>query len=234
MSTNLAITLSLARARTLVLRDVDEPLGSHHGLGLNDLAVLLELQAAPGQKLRRVELARRLAVTTSGIARQLGPLERIGLVSRESNPTDARLALVVLTPRGAEVADEAGATAEAAAATAPRPVVVQRREGDARRLCFSGRRRTELEKLATRQSERPWRRRPSPRRLRPRADGVRVRREPPSARHRFPFRESRAPRCALPGLRRRRDRARPPVPPAPCARGDPPHPERRSGSGGAR
>ena len=118
MSTNLAIALSLARARTLVLRDVDEPLGSHHGLGLNDLAVLLELQAAPGQKLRRVELARRLAVTTSGIARQLGPLERIGLVTRESNPTDARLALVVLTPRGAEVADEAGATAEAAAATA--------------------------------------------------------------------------------------------------------------------
>ena len=82
MSTNLNIVLDLARARTLVLRDIDHPLGSHHGLGLNDLAVLLE---------------------------------RIGLVGRESNPTDARLALVVLTPRGAEVAAEAGATAEEAA-----------------------------------------------------------------------------------------------------------------------
>lgn len=115
MTTNLELVLDLARARTLVLRDVDHPLGSHHGLGLNDLAVLLELKAAPSQTLRRVELARRLAVTTSGIARQLGPLERIGLVTRESNPTDARLALVVLTPRGAEVAAEAGATAEEAA-----------------------------------------------------------------------------------------------------------------------
>ena len=102
-----------------MLRDVDHPLGSHHGLGLNDLAVLLELHR-PGQKLRRVELAHRLAVTTSGIARQLAPLERIGLVTRESNPTDARLALVVLTPRGAEVAGEAGSTAEEAAGAALR------------------------------------------------------------------------------------------------------------------
>ena len=115
MSTNLDLILDLARARTLVVRDVDHPLGSHHGLGLNDLAVLLELKAGPSQTLRRVELARRLAVTTSGIARQLGPLERIGLVTRESNPSDARLALVVLTPRGAEVADEASRTAEEAA-----------------------------------------------------------------------------------------------------------------------
>jgi DNA-binding MarR family transcriptional regulator len=112
---NLELTLDLVRARTLVLRDVDHPLGSHHGLGLNDLAVLLELRSEPSHKLRRVELARRLAVTTSGIARQLAPLERIGLVTRESNPADARLALVVLTPRGAEVAEEAAATAEHAA-----------------------------------------------------------------------------------------------------------------------
>jgi len=118
MSTNLELVLDLSRARTLVLRDVDHPLGSHHGLGLNDLAVLLELKAAPSRTLRRVELARRLAVTTSGIARQLAPLERIGLVTRESNPSDARLALVVLTPRGAEVAGEAAVTAEEAAGLA--------------------------------------------------------------------------------------------------------------------
>jgi DNA-binding MarR family transcriptional regulator len=115
---NLHLTLDLSRARTLVLRDVDHSLGSHHGLGLNDLAVLLELMREPSHTLRRVELARRLAVTTSGIARQLAPLERIGLVTRESNPSDARLALVVLTPRGAEVALEAAATADEAAGVA--------------------------------------------------------------------------------------------------------------------
>src|SRR3954464_5399465 len=98
MSTNLNLILDLAHARTLLVRDVDHPLGSHHGLGLNDLAVLLELKAAPSQTLRRVELARRLAVTTSGIARQLAPLEKIGLVTRESNPSDARLPPLAPTP----------------------------------------------------------------------------------------------------------------------------------------
>jgi DNA-binding MarR family transcriptional regulator len=117
---NLELVLDLARARTVAVRDVDGPLGGHHGLGLNDLAVLLELKAAPSQTLRRVELARRLAVTTSGIARQLAPLERIGLVTRESNPSDARLALVVLTPRGEELAEEASATANEAAGVALR------------------------------------------------------------------------------------------------------------------
>ncbi len=116
MSTNIATVLNLTRARSLVVRDLDEALGSHHGLGLNDLAVLLELQSAPNGRMRRAELARRLAVTTSGVARQLQPLERIGVVGRESNPTDARLALVVLTPAGDRVATEAAATAEEAAA----------------------------------------------------------------------------------------------------------------------
>ncbi len=118
MSTTLDLALDLSRARTVVLRDIDQPLGSHHGIGLNDLSALLHLRDATGQTLTRVELARRLAVTTSGVARQLGPLERIGLVSRESHPTDARLALVVLTPRGAEVANEASVTAEEAAEVA--------------------------------------------------------------------------------------------------------------------
>jgi DNA-binding MarR family transcriptional regulator len=113
--TPLDTVLDLALARTLVLRHVDVPLGHHHGVSLSDLALLLELRAAPGEKLRRVDLASKLGITPSGVARQLAPLERIGLVGRESNPRDARLALVILTDAGRRVADEARATAEEAA-----------------------------------------------------------------------------------------------------------------------
>ena len=123
MSRNsLDTVLDLALARTLVLRHVDVPLGHHHGVSLSDLALLLELRDAPGQKMRRVELAQRLGVTPSGIARQVGPLERIGLVGRESNARDARLALVTLTDAGRRVADEASATAEEAATSALRAI----------------------------------------------------------------------------------------------------------------
>jgi DNA-binding MarR family transcriptional regulator len=114
----LSTVLDLARARTLILRDVDAAIGMHHGIGLSDLGLLLELRAAPDHRMRRVDLAHRLGVTTSGVARQLAPLERIGLVGREPSPGDARLALVVLTEAGDRVAGESSPTAERSAATA--------------------------------------------------------------------------------------------------------------------
>jgi DNA-binding MarR family transcriptional regulator len=108
---SLRTVLELSLARTQLLRAIDGPL-SQHGISFGDLSLLLELRGAPERSLRRVELASRLAVTPSGIARQVAPLERIGLVSRSSHPRDARLALVILTDTGTRVADEAEATAE--------------------------------------------------------------------------------------------------------------------------
>jgi DNA-binding MarR family transcriptional regulator len=114
MTTALDTLFDLSLARTQLARDVDHPL-SAHGISLADLAILRELRREPAQKLRRSELAQRLGVTPSGIARQVAPLERIGLVARESHDRDARLALVVLTGTGAEIVDDALVTAEAAA-----------------------------------------------------------------------------------------------------------------------
>ena len=70
----LATVLDLARARTVILRDVDAEIAMHHGIGLSDLGLLLELLNAPEHRMRRVDLANRLGVTTSGVARQLTPL----------------------------------------------------------------------------------------------------------------------------------------------------------------
>ena len=112
MSTALETILSLARTRSQVVRELDHDLGAFHGLSLSDLALLLELRAAPEQRLRRVDLANQLGITPSGVARQLAPLERIGVVGRESNARDARLALVVLTDAGRRLTDDALPSAE--------------------------------------------------------------------------------------------------------------------------
>ena len=114
MTTSLDTLFDLSLARAQLARDVDHPL-SAHGISLADLAILRELRLEPTRKLRRSELAQRLGVTPSGIARQVAPLERIGLVARESHDRDARLALVVLTDTGTKIVDEALLTAEAAA-----------------------------------------------------------------------------------------------------------------------
>src|SRR5687767_13354724 len=96
---HLNTVLDLALARTLVVRDLERRI-SNHGINLSDLALLIELYESPGRQNQRLELADRLGVTASGIARQLAPLERIGLVDRVSDANDARRAHVVLTESG--------------------------------------------------------------------------------------------------------------------------------------
>jgi DNA-binding MarR family transcriptional regulator len=100
----LSLVLDLALARTVVVREIERRL-SGHGIGLSDLALLLELYQAPDRRMQRVDLAERLAITTSGVARQLAPLERIGVVDRESDANDARKALVLLTKAGVRTVD---------------------------------------------------------------------------------------------------------------------------------
>src|SRR3954453_1034648 len=111
---SLTTIFDLSVLRSVLARELDHPL-SLHGISLSDLALLRELRGADGGRLRRSELAQRLGITPSGVARQVAPLERMGLVDRESHERDARLALVVLTETGARIVDEALATAGAAA-----------------------------------------------------------------------------------------------------------------------
>src|SRR3954453_18491082 len=114
---SLTTIFDLSVLRSVLARELDHPL-SLHGISLSDLALLRELRGADGGRLRRSELASRLGITPSGVARQVAPLERMGLVDRESHERDARLALVVLTETGKQLVDEALPTAEAAAARA--------------------------------------------------------------------------------------------------------------------
>jgi DNA-binding MarR family transcriptional regulator len=88
----------------------DAELGALHGLGLSDVAALHHLAQAPGGRLRRVDLARRLALTPSGVTRLLGPLERRGIVAREEGGHDARATYAVLTPSGEVLVKDATAT----------------------------------------------------------------------------------------------------------------------------
>ncbi len=97
------VCLRLARAHAALLRRFDNALGSHHGISFGDYQVLLHLSRAPAGRLRRVDLAERLGLTASGVTRTLLPLEKIGLVSRETDTRDARVGYAVVTPTGQEL-----------------------------------------------------------------------------------------------------------------------------------
>jgi len=102
--------LAIRRAVALWESRADSDLGALHGIGVSDFAALHHLASAPGGKLRRVDLARRLALTPSGVTRLLGPLERRGIVTRQEDGHDARATFAALTPSGEILAKDAAET----------------------------------------------------------------------------------------------------------------------------
>lgn len=92
--------LKLLRAQAFLESRFAAELGGIHGLSVNELQLLMQLEHAPGGRLRRVDLAARLHLSQSSITRMAAPMEKTGLVAREPDQRDARVGYVVLTPAG--------------------------------------------------------------------------------------------------------------------------------------
>ena len=91
----------------MVSRRFDQALGGWHGIGLADLHLLVTLDRAPEHRMRRVDLARELGVTPSGVTWMLRPLTKRRLVTSEASDEDARVAFAVLTEGGRRLVAEA-------------------------------------------------------------------------------------------------------------------------------
>ena len=109
---SLPAVLRLLGAQAQIEQRFSGKLGSIHGLSLKETLLLMHLSRAPRQRLTRVDLAKMVSVSASTITRMAAPLEKLGLVSREPDPRDARLAYVVLTETGGAVVADAAATFE--------------------------------------------------------------------------------------------------------------------------
>jgi DNA-binding MarR family transcriptional regulator len=91
---SLSAVLALLRAHARIEEQFGNALDSIHGQALKEL--MMQLAAAPKARLGRIELAKRLHVSASTVTRMTQPLEKLGMVGRQSDPRDARLAYVVL------------------------------------------------------------------------------------------------------------------------------------------
>jgi DNA-binding MarR family transcriptional regulator len=115
-SPSFSAVLSLLGANARLEERFSGGLGSLHGLALKEVLLLMHLERAPRTRLSRIDLAKRLYVSPSTVTRMAAPLEKLGLVGREADPRDARLAYVVLTKAGQELVTNARATLERMAA----------------------------------------------------------------------------------------------------------------------
>lgn len=97
----------LLRAYASTTRLLSADLQQQHGLSVNDYEALLVLSRAEGRRMRRIDLARHLILTPSGVTRLLEGLERAGLVERATCDADLRVTYAQLTGAGAARLEEA-------------------------------------------------------------------------------------------------------------------------------
>jgi DNA-binding MarR family transcriptional regulator len=90
------------RAHAAITRELSARLEASHGLTLSDFDVLVQLFHAEGHRLRRIDLARQVLLTASGITRLLDGLERAGWVEKRRCASDQRVTYAVLTDAGLE------------------------------------------------------------------------------------------------------------------------------------
>ena len=91
----------LLRAHASATRRLSAELQREHGLTLNDYEALYVLSRAEARRMKRIDLARRLMLTPSGVTRLLEGLERAGLVERAACDSDLRVTYAQLTDAGA-------------------------------------------------------------------------------------------------------------------------------------
>jgi DNA-binding MarR family transcriptional regulator len=103
VSAEVTVFARLMRAHGTLMRELEARLVAEHRLTIRDFETLLHLSREPDQRMRRVDLADRLALTPSGVTRLLDGLTHAGLVEKAACSSDARVSYAVLTTAGHEL-----------------------------------------------------------------------------------------------------------------------------------
>ena len=90
----------LLRGHAGATRTLNGRLVREHGLTINDYEALLLLANAENGALPRIDLARDLELSPSGVTRLLDGLEGAGLVKKATCATDGRVSYAVVTDAG--------------------------------------------------------------------------------------------------------------------------------------
>ena len=104
INAQLKFFITLAEAYAKITAEFDRHLLG--GLSFNDLIILYHLSQAQNERMRRIDLADKVGLTPSGVTRILLPMEKLGMVKRESDKRDARISYVKLATGGKRLLTE--------------------------------------------------------------------------------------------------------------------------------
>lgn len=100
ISQKMSFIMNLWTMNTIISKKIDGKLGSVHGISFTEYMVLYHLNNVDTKSMRRIDLAQNIGLTASGVTRLLAPLEKIGLIQKETNKRDARVSLVGISSAG--------------------------------------------------------------------------------------------------------------------------------------
>jgi DNA-binding MarR family transcriptional regulator len=102
MSLSLKLTSVVRAVSYEIARQLEET-----GINLGEFDVLATLRRhGRGAKLTPKEISAATFVTPSGLTSRLARLEKMGLITREADPSDGRGALIKITAAGKRLADQ--------------------------------------------------------------------------------------------------------------------------------
>ena len=92
----------IVEAHAGLLATMEERLAATSGLSVQWFDILMRLARTPGHRLRMSDLTAQTTLSASGLTRAVDRLESVGLVRRETCPSDRRGAFAALTDAGLE------------------------------------------------------------------------------------------------------------------------------------
>lgn len=107
-----AVIKSLWLKSTLINKHLNNSLGYVHGIGFSEYMVLNSLIESPNKTMTRIDLAESIGRTASGVTKMLQPMEKIGLIQKESGARDARVSLVKISKAGERLFKDATTSLE--------------------------------------------------------------------------------------------------------------------------
>lgn len=96
--------IHLGKTQSILASRFDRGLG---GVGFSEFLILYYISQAEGQKISRIDLAKKIGMTASGVTRLLLPMEKVRLIKSGPQEQDARVRYVMLSAAGKEKLTEA-------------------------------------------------------------------------------------------------------------------------------
>lgn len=100
---------SLTELNSRLIKRMDARL-SAHGISHTEYRILSCLKEAPDGSMSRIDLARNVGMSASGVTRLLAPMEKLGMVVKEKHPRDARKSMMKLSGAGHRIQEESTVT----------------------------------------------------------------------------------------------------------------------------